>query len=294
MDVKRLRLFVILAEELHFSRAAKRAAVAQSVLSVQIKRLEDEVGSPLFLRTKRTVRLSEVGRRFVPEARGVLDRLERAKRVATALGGGKAQILRVGVTTVAMLGAAPSMLGAVRDQHPHVEIDIRELGTADQESALAERAIDVGFLHPPLDHPEHRTMALTPSRFVALERRSAGGGARPASTRQWDELIREPIVFFGRRRAPRLYDAFISAAHAAGVTPDIRAEAGSFLAAVGAAAAGVGAAIVPEELRACAPSQLVATAIEDCPLSLLNGVTTRADSDDPVVDALMRRAAEAA
>ena len=112
MDTKRLRLFVILAEDLHFGRAAKRAGVAQSVMSVHIKRLEDELGVDLFARTKRQVRLTPSGKQFLYEARAILDRIERGRLVATSLAQGKTHLLRIAMTTVAMLGDAPQSIGA--------------------------------------------------------------------------------------------------------------------------------------------------------------------------------------
>lgn len=284
METRRLRLFVVLAEELHFGRAARRAGVTQSVLSVQIKRLEDELGAPLFIRSKREVRLSELGQRFVFEARAILDRLERARRVAEALKSGKEQVLRIGLTTVAMLSTMPAAIGRYRDAHPQIEIEMRELGTVDQEAALAAREIDLGVLHPPLDRPEIEVLALPSSRFLALSRATEGASPDRAD---WCAVLATPIVFYGRRRAPRLFDAFISAAHGLGITPAISAEARSFLSAVGAAAAGIGTALVPEEMGICAPSDVSVASMPDCPLRLMNGVAYRPDHGSASIDALI-------
>ncbi|MEM6904365.1 MAG: LysR substrate-binding domain-containing protein [Pseudomonadota bacterium] len=284
MELKRLRLFVVLAEELHFGRAAKRAGVAQSVLSVQIRRLEDELGAALFLRNRREVRLSELGHRFVFEARAILDRLERARRVAEAMKSGKEQVLRVALTTVAMLGRAPDVIGRFRDANPEIEVEIRELGTADQENALAIREIDLGFLHPPLDRTDIDVLTLPPSRFLALERRDTGSEVVPMD---WEAVLRAPIVFYGRRRAPRLYDAFISSAHGLGISPNIAAEARSFLSVIGAASAGVGVGLVPEELRRCAPREVAAIPIRECPITLENGLAYRPGQGRAALDALI-------
>lgn len=284
MDTRRLRLFVLLAEDLHFGRAAKRAGVAQSVLSVQIKRLEDEVGARLFVRTKREVRLSEIGQRFLFEARAILDRLEQARRVAEALKSGKEQVLRIALTTVAMLGPAPEIIGRYRAAHPKIHVELRELGTVDQETALIDREIDLGLLHPPLDRPELSVLQRAPSRFLAMRRRS---GSADGAKRPWADVLRDPIVFYGRRRAPRLYDAFISSANALGIVPTIAAEARSFLSAVGAASAGIGTALVPEELRACAPRTVEVADLDGCPLALQNGATYRPDDPSPALDGLI-------
>lgn len=276
MEFKRYRLFVALAEELHFGRAAKRAGVTQSVLSVQIKRLEDELGVDLLSRTTRVVRLTHAGRNFLLEARAVLDRIDESVRVARALAAGKAHVLRVGLTTVAALSSAPEAIGRFRELHPEIEVQIREIGTVDQESALATNELDVGFLHPPLDHPEIDVLDQPPSHFFGLRRRTtAEENSAPRLRQQWPDLLREPLVFYGRRRAPRLYDEMISSAHALGVSPVVAAEARSFLSAVATAAAGIGTALVPAELTALRTAQTAVIEIVDCPLALKNGIAYR-------------------
>ncbi|MEO1291730.1 MAG: LysR family transcriptional regulator [Pseudomonadota bacterium] len=273
MEVRQFRLFVLLAEELHFNRAARRAGVTQSVLSTQIRRLEDELGAELFSRTTRSVSLTPVGRDFLVEARAVLDRIDQAARVARSLATGKRQILRIGLTTVSMLSDAPVWIGRFHDRHPEIDLQLREIGTVDQESALATRDIDIGFLHPPLDHPDIGVRALPPSRFVALKRVDGGSsGHLPINPVCWRDLLEEPIVFFGRRRAPRLHDSFIASAQAVGVSPQIVSEARSFLSAVASAAAGVGVALVPEELAHRTPRGVTAVDILDCPIELQNGM----------------------
>ncbi|MBO6756918.1 MAG: LysR family transcriptional regulator [Roseibium sp.] len=284
MDTRRLRLFVILAEELHFGRAAKRAGVAQSVLSVHIKRLEDELGVELFARTKRDVRLTPVGYHFLFEARAILDRIEQGRRVASALARGKQHVLRVAMTTVAMLGPAPALIGRFRDAHPQIEIELRELGTVDQESALGAGDIDAGFLHPPLDRSDVTVVPMAPSKFFALQRK--GKSAAPGS-RSWKDIVRQPFVFYGRRRAPRLYDAFISSANAIGITPEITAEAPSFLSAASAASAGIGTALLPVELRSRVPHNTQTIDVPDCPLDLKNGMAYRTDHTTPALDWLV-------
>ena len=280
MEIKRCRLFVALAEELHFGRAAARAGVAQSVLSVQIRRLEDELGVRLFTRTRRHVLLTPVGTRLLPEVRAVLDRVDQVHRVARALASGKEEVVRVAMTTVALLGDAPALVGAFRDAYGNIDVEIREMGTVDQEGRLARREIDLGFLHPPLDRIDLRCLCRADSDFIAVKR-----GVAPAC-REWAEVLRDPIVFYGRRRAPRLYDAFISAASACGVTPMIAAEASSFLSAIGAASSGGGTALAPREMGARLPRYAAASEIVGCPLKLQNAVAIRSEEPSPAALAL--------
>lgn len=280
MDTRRLRLFVVLAEELHFGRAAKRAGVAQSVLSVHIKRLEDELGIELFARTKREVRMTPIGQHFLYEARAILDRIEHGRRVAMALSRGKENILRIAMTTVAMLSNATHKVGQFRDTFPEVEIQLLELGTVDQENAFANGDIDVGFLHPPLDRSDITIVETESSQFFALKRYEENNGVREQS---WEHLLRDPFVFYGRRRAPRLYDAFISSAAERGITPAIVAEAPSFLSAASSAAVGIGTALLPNEMLARVPPNTVAINLPDCPLELRNAVAHRTDHANPAV-----------
>ncbi|MEM8838184.1 MAG: LysR substrate-binding domain-containing protein [Pseudomonadota bacterium] len=284
MDTRRLRLFVILAEDLHFGRAAKRAGVAQSVLSVHIRRLEDELGIELFARTKREVRLTPIGQHFLYEARAILDRIEGGRRVALALSRGKTHVLRIAMTTVAMLGDAPQRVSGFREDHPDTEIQLLELGTIDQESALATGDIDIGFLHPPLDRPDIVIRNLEPSHFFALKHSDLSPDETP---KPWISVLGDPFVFYGRRRAPRLYDAFISSASALGITPNIVAEASSFLSAAGMAAAGIGTALLPEEMRERIPDRTKPIDIPDCPLELENGIAYRKDHSNPAIDWFM-------
>ena len=285
MDTRRLRLFVILAEELHFGRAAKRAGVAQSVLSVHIKRLEDELGVQLFQRTRRQVRLTPLGQHFLFEARAILDRIEHGRRVALAIARGKNQVLRIAMTTVAMLGKAPELIGRFRDCHPDVEVELQELGTVDQESALATGEIDAGSLHPPLDRSDVSLLPMRSSTFFALRRVTAEGNPLSAS---WRGILDDPFVFYGRRRAPRLYDAFISSAFELNVTPSIVAEAPTFMSAVSAASAGIGTALLPEELKSRSPANTEVIDLPDCPLILQNSVAYRSDHNNSALEKLVR------
>ena len=255
------------------------------MLSVHIKRLEDELGLQLFARTKRQVRLTPSGQHFVYEARAILDRIERGRRAASALVQGRTHALRIAMTTVAMLGNAPQLVGRFRDAHDKVDIQLMELGTADQETALAQGEIDIGFLHPPLDREDVGLHRLPHSGFFALRRGTASSNANPVA---WQAVLREPLVFYGRRRAPRLYDSIISSAVAHGLTIRIVAEAPSFLSAVTAASAGIGTALLPDELRSRIPENGIAASIEGCPLLLENAAAYRLGHSNPAVEWFMK------
>ena len=245
MELKAIRLFVTLADELHFGKAAKRAGVTQSVLSVQIKRLEDVLGTPLFARTTREVRLTKVGVTFREEAEGILRRVDQAVRAARATAQGQGRLLRIGITAAVEVSDTMDRIASFRAAHPEVQVLIRELGTIDQEAALVTGDIDVGILHPPVDQADLKLTALASDPFFAVYH---PGFHRLEETFAWQDILTQPLVFYPRRRAPRLFDQLIGIAQTRNVTSNIVAEAESFFAAVAMAQAGLGIALLPGSL----------------------------------------------
>ncbi len=253
MEFKRLRLFVALAEELHFGRAADRAGTTQSVLSVQIKRLEDETGIELFHRTTRAVRLTRAGEVFLKEARYLISRLEDAQASARAVAAGATGRLRVAATSIAGLSTAPQLLQSFRRAHPGVAVTVVDMSTVDQEAALAERKVDAGFLHPPLDTPD---LVILPLGSEPLDLVLAKGDAEPPQTLDWGDLRDCPLIFYGRRRATRLHDRLVQTCLAEGFNPEIVIEAETFMSALSMALAGMGLAFIPRGLGRLAPAEL--------------------------------------
>lgn len=146
MELRHLRYFAAVADELHFGRAAARLFVTQSTLSVQIQQLEAEVGGPLFVRTSRQVELTESGRLLYAEARRALDQAERALHVARQSVLGEAGSIRIGFAGVAAFnGVLPSDLRRFHDAHPKVEVEIRELALDEVLSELFGGGIDLGY-----------------------------------------------------------------------------------------------------------------------------------------------------
>lgn len=165
MELRQLRYFVALAEELHFGRAARRVHVSQPPLSQQIRALEEELGARLFDRTSRRVLLTPEGEAFLEDVRGVLRGLEEAVDRVRGVAQGERGRLRVGFVGSAVSTRFPAGVAAFRERHPAVRLELRESGTLVQRRAIAEGRLDVGlfrnlgetpddlttepFLHPP-------------------------------------------------------------------------------------------------------------------------------------------------
>jgi len=249
MELRHLRYFVAVAEELHFGRAAERLHIAQPPLSRQIRDLEREVGTPLFERVARGVELTAAGHAFLPEARLTLAQAERARRTAQRAARGEIGRLRVGFVEAATYSAIlPDVLGFFRMHLPDIGVSLFEMDTFQQAEALRDERIDLGILHsPPAD--ADRWLRLEPvyaDLMVAAlpQTHRLVGRTRPAL----GDLAAESFVLFPRHVAPVLYDDIIARCRSVGFSPRVVQEAAGWHTLAGLVGAGVGVAFVPRSL----------------------------------------------
>ena len=273
-----LRYFAILADELHFGRAAVRLGIAQPFLSQKIRALENAVGSPLFLRTSRRVELTEAGAAFLETARKTLGELERGVHRVHALGRGELGTLDIGYAMIGMLMVVPDLLKAFRATYPRVRLSLHEISTGPGAAQLRQGDFDVGFLSQPVTEPGLRVHRAWSEPFcAAVPSDHPLAKARKIRLR---DLAREPFVSVVRWSSPDMYDRMMRDVQAAGVTLNIVEEAGSWQAAISLVAAGLGVAIAPasvsrlrfprvryRELSGTAPAYGLALCTGDGPLS---------------------------
>src|SRR5258706_8461649 len=249
MELRHLRYFIAVAEELHFRRAAERLHIAQPPLSLQIAQLESEIGVRLFERSPgRPVRLTPAGAVFLDDARSMLNRLEQSVERARRARAGEIGSLAVGLTSAMAYGVVPLLLRKFRREHPDMSLRLLELTTAQQERALLARGLDLGFCYPPLEHrgfntlcvhEEGMVLAIPSSHRLAKERRV-----------RWRTLSEEPFLSFPRSVSPGLYDLILSTCQRARIAPRIEQEATQLQTIVALVCAGLGVAIVPESMAA--------------------------------------------
>ncbi|WGS19643.1 MULTISPECIES: LysR substrate-binding domain-containing protein [unclassified Bradyrhizobium] len=152
MDYRQLRYFIAVAEELSFSRAAKRLHVSQPPLSTQIKAMEDELGTRLLARTRRAVELTQAGQLLLEHARRAVSELDLASETVRRAARGEAGVVRVGFTdSVPMLDMFAELFRSFRSSYPRVKIELRHMSTAKQLQAIADAELDVAIMRPPLD-----------------------------------------------------------------------------------------------------------------------------------------------
>jgi DNA-binding transcriptional LysR family regulator len=246
---RRLGYFVAVAEELSFTRAAQRLHMAQPPLSQQIALLEKEVGTPLFDRSRRTIRLTAAGAALLPEARRLLADLDETVRMVRRVGDGTVGRLAVGFVPSAINGVLPDLLREFRATHPAVELTLREMAPDALLRAVHERRLDVAVLYLPISEPDlaHRRLA-SEELLLALP---AAHPAAAAPTVALTDVAGEPFVLPERHDVPGLHAAITALFDGSGITPRI-AQRGVWLiqTVLGLVAAGIGLAVVPSSAAA--------------------------------------------
>lgn len=247
MDLRRLEAFTVVATELHFGRAAEHLHMAPSALSQQIRKLEDELGVVLFLRTTRRVELTPAGHALLSHSRQVVDLVAKAARSAQLAQAGEDGHLVVGFAGSTTYELMPRVVRAFRERYPRVGLSVRgEQVTADQVSGLLSGHIDVGLLRPPVDTPQLVVEELrTEPLVVALP---AGHDLLGAPEIAIADLASSPLVTYPAAAGASTLITVLRACIEAGFTPEVVQEAKESHALISFVAAGFGVALVPEAL----------------------------------------------
>jgi DNA-binding transcriptional LysR family regulator len=258
MEMRRLRHFVVLAEELHFGRAARRLALTQPPLSISIRGLEEELGVRLFERTRRNVSLTHAGAIFLGEARAILERSERAVELTRAAYRGEVGRLTVGFLAATAYTLLPPVLRDFSSRYPAVSLDLRELGMPEQLEALRRADIDVGLLRPVADAALDSEVILEEPMMVALP---AGHRLARLARIPAKRLAEERFVLFRRVLGSVFRDLVVDFCARAGFEPRVGQEASQTHAVMGLVSAGLGVALVPASVRAIGMRGVVLRAV---------------------------------
>lgn len=249
MELRHLRYFVAVAETLHFTRAADKLGMQQPPLSMQIRQLEAEIGTPLFRRAQRRVELTDAGHSFLEDARSILASAQSAMSRARQAALGDHGRLRVG-----MINSAPfhPLIGRIlreyREAHPGVWMTLEETSTPELAERIRAQSLDLAFVRPLLDQTpglatdhlfDEPVLVALPHGHPLSRRRTVPLGA----------LSLEPFVLFSRPVGSGLYDQIISACHRAGFSPRVTQEASQVTSIVNLVAAGLGVSLVPASMQ---------------------------------------------
>ncbi len=255
LELRHLRYFVAVAEELHFGRAAERLHMAQPPLSQQIRKLEEILGYSLFQRTSRVVRLTSAGELFLDRTRRTLRKVEDDLEEARSVGRGGVGFLKVGFIGSGMLTPLPALLGRYRSRYPSVNLALNEFYSSGVIHALQQGTVDVGFLRDggPLEGLEVEQLFSEP--FVAVlptQHRLAGHRTVSAAA-----LRDEPFVLFPPVVGRVAYDKTVSLCREHGFRPHVVQEAPQLLTIARLVEAGLGVTILPKCVEQIAPSGVV-------------------------------------
>lgn len=243
IELRLLRYFAVVAEELHMGHAAARLFISQPALSQQIRGLEEQVGLPLFVRHPRGLELTDAGRVLLEEARDVLARSERLEAAVDQLRRGRTESLRVGLPPGLPRALLPELLAALREREPDARVEVRELTTPEQLAALRADELDLGLVREPVDDERlaRRTLLVEPLGVSLPAGHPLAG--RPALT--LEELAGELFVCFPRSWAPALHDVLVDELRAHEVTARFQ-ESAHLSTTEGMVAAGLGLTLSAE------------------------------------------------
>jgi DNA-binding transcriptional LysR family regulator len=282
MELKQLKYFVAVAEELHFTRAAARLKMAQPPLSFQIRQLENELELRLFERTKRKVALTSAGRVFLHEAYRLLGSASAAVRAAQRAYRGETGRLHLGFVGSAAYRLLPALVRRYRAEYPEVQLTLHELSSAQQGEAFEAGRIDVGLVHPPV----REDLAVTVETILREPLVVALPDHHPLASRAKVPLAKladEDWILFPRQVGPGFHTRVIQVCQkGAGFTPRVVQEAPQMASIIGLVAAGLGLSLVPASLTELRRSGVVyRTLTTKATLEL--AMAWRRDTDHPII-----------
>ncbi|HKR40975.1 MAG TPA: LysR substrate-binding domain-containing protein [Paraburkholderia sp.] len=260
MELKHLRAFVVLAEELHFGRAAQRLCIVQSALSMQIKALEDELEVRLLERDRHKVALSETGRLFLPEARATLHQAMRAEQTARMSARGEIGTLRIAFVSSVLPKLLPTLIRTMHERYPNVTLELKDMPTPDQVAALHDDKLDFGLIRLPVAGAGLEIHVVLEEPFVVAlpddHPLAAQALIRPADLRSC------PAFVLARRYAPGFHDDMLVALKRAGADLNVVQELGEFTTMLALVAAGMGIGMIPAEAAIALPPKVVARPLD--------------------------------
>lgn len=259
MDLKQLRYFVAVAEELHFGRAAARLFISQPALSFDIKKLEEQLGIQLLQRNNKSVKLTPAGRVLLDEARSLLLQAEQARRLTLRSAQGALGRLRVGFVSSMLYQGLPAAVARYEALYPGMEVVLREINSAEQAQALQHGQIDIGFVHRGTTLAGVASLLLLTDPFVCCL--PPGHPLLAETTIDLAQLRDEPFILFPRSASPHYHDLIIARCVAAGFSPQIRHEARLWQTIITMVMHGMGVALLPQSLSGAWRGELHCVAI---------------------------------
>jgi len=285
MELRHLRYFLAVAEELNFTRAAERLNISQPPLTQQIKALETEMGVALLDRSAYRIELTDAGRAFATEAARILGEVRDAVQIAKRAAAGATGRVRIGFTESASFN--PLVTSSFRDfrsNYPDVEISLEEHPSTELVGALRAGRLDAAFVRPPLREEPGIAFELLETEELVVAVPSGHELARRESL-ELRELATQTFILYPRAVRPGLADAIVTACEAAGFTPRVEQYAPQLSSTVNLVAAALGISIVPRSMQSLQPDLVAYIGLSGQPLNAMLGIAYRANENSaPVVN----------
>lgn len=291
MDLRHLRYFIAVAEELNFTRAANRLHIAQPPLSQQIRQLEEELGVTLLHRTKRHVELSEAGQVFLDHARQILRSTEVAAVQARRAQRGEIGRLSVGFFEHMSYTLLPPIFRAYRERFPDVDVDVRWFPVIGQADALRRGDVDISFMRPGTDSEDITTEVLVTEPFVIAV--SANHPFAAEDSLSLRDCAAERFVMYTPHLAPDFHDMILRMCATAGFTPRVALEVGQVYTCLGLVSSGIGLAFVPSSVQRIHLDHVVYKPLRSRSLPVEVMLGWRTTNTSPLIGAFVETAKEA-
>lgn len=287
IELRHLRHFVALAEELHFGRAARRCNISQPPFSVSIRQLEDGLGFALVERSTHEVRLTPAGAAYYGETCKVITQFERAQSTAERFSQGLRGAIAVGFFASMLHRGLGSAVEVFQSEHADVALSLVELSTSDQIPALLRHRIHYGFVHSAALPEAVASEELLREPFVlCLPASHPAAGAPPDQEFALGRLAQEPFILFSRSFSPTYYDQVVSICLASGFHPNIRHEARHWLTVLACVSKGMGITLVPRCLMRAGHPGLAFLPLPPSPIeSVVRGAWLLGNAAEPALRA---------
>jgi len=286
MELRHLRYFVAVAEQLHFRYAAEIMHVAQPALSQQIKQLEEEIGVTLFERSRHKVCLTPAGKAFYENAQRILQQADQAVAKARKVESGDAGTIRIGFVSTAAIRVLPVAMKKLQKQIPQAEVELNELAAGEQVDRLYREQLDIGFVHAKLSQDVFKTMVVARDRLIV----AVPGSCKLARSRRVDlkDLSSWPAIMPAGHSSSGFYEQVRMTYKLAGVRPERVHNTRLLQTGLLLVAAGLGVSLVPESFQSIQVKGVVYKKLQvEPPLSELVAVWRR-DNASPLLSRFIK------
>jgi len=281
--IRQLWMFLAVAEEQHFGRAARRLGLSQPPLTEQIKTLENSLKIQLFERSRRGTKLSPAGHAILPAVQRFASQVEQLEAVIREVAAGQSGVLNVGAITSAMLETVPPLLEALRAAHPNLTVFVREIDSAEAIPGLESGELDLAFVRLEGDvGSEISTLPLAEDRLAVALAKDHTLAALPRVRLR--ALEAEQFVMSSRQVSPVYFDMLTSVCRSHGFSPRVLHEVRSVASQIAYVSCGQGVALVPSTMRKLAPDNVVIRPLKERIVVVTAAMAWNKNRHHPMVD----------